>query len=109
MPPASTRALHILRETYGYPAFRGQQGEVIDHVISGGSAFVLMPTDATEGATIASAVTVAILDAFGNVTPSTASVTLSIGTNPGGGTLTGGGATAGLADRRAPPARAHPA
>jgi ATP-dependent DNA helicase RecQ len=36
--------LNILRERYGYDAFRGHQAEVIDHVIAGGSAFVLMPT-----------------------------------------------------------------
>lgn len=36
--------LDILRSTYGYDAFRGEQGEVIDHVIAGGNAFVLMPT-----------------------------------------------------------------
>ncbi|MGE3477566.1 MAG: DNA helicase RecQ [Rhodospirillaceae bacterium] len=36
--------LHILEHTFGYPSFRGQQGEVIDHVVAGGSAFVLMPT-----------------------------------------------------------------
>ncbi len=39
-----TTPLHILEHTFGYPSFRGQQGEVIDHVVSGGSAFVLMPT-----------------------------------------------------------------
>ena len=36
--------LTILREVFGYPAFRGRQAEVIDHVIAGGSALVLMPT-----------------------------------------------------------------
>ncbi|MCJ8325280.1 MAG: DNA helicase RecQ [Rhizobiales bacterium] len=36
--------LEILQQTYGYDAFRGQQAEVIDHVIAGGDAFVLMPT-----------------------------------------------------------------
>jgi ATP-dependent DNA helicase RecQ len=34
----------ILRETFGYPEFRGQQAEVIEHVSGGGSALVLMPT-----------------------------------------------------------------
>lgn len=38
--------LHILQKTYGYPVFRGEQQEIIDHVIDGGSAFVLMPTGA---------------------------------------------------------------
>lgn len=41
---ASNHALEILRKTYGYPSFRGQQAEIIDHVIAGNSAFVLMPT-----------------------------------------------------------------
>jgi ATP-dependent DNA helicase RecQ len=37
-------ALRVLQTTYGYPEFRGQQAEVIEHVAAGGSAFVLMPT-----------------------------------------------------------------
>ncbi|SFZ85596.1 ATP-dependent DNA helicase RecQ [Devosia enhydra] len=37
-------ALHILKSVFGYDAFRGLQGQVVDHVISGGNAFVLMPT-----------------------------------------------------------------
>src|SRR5476649_1249147 len=42
----STRdmALGILQKTYGYPSFRGEQAEIIEHVISGKNAFVLMPT-----------------------------------------------------------------
>jgi len=43
MQQANT-ALKILQKTYGYSGFRGQQGEVIDYVIGGGDAFVLMPT-----------------------------------------------------------------
>lgn len=38
--------LSILRDYYGYDAFRGQQEAVINHVVEGGSAFVLMPTGA---------------------------------------------------------------
>src|SRR5260370_23198247 len=38
---------------------------------------------------ISPAVTVQVLDAFNNLTSSTANVTLAIGTNPGGGTLSG--------------------
>jgi len=38
------RALAVLRETFGYPAFRGPQAEIVDHVASGGDALVLMPT-----------------------------------------------------------------
>jgi ATP-dependent DNA helicase RecQ len=37
-------ALGILQKTYGYPSFRAEQAEIIEHVISGGHAFVLMPT-----------------------------------------------------------------
>ena len=37
-------ALNILRSTFGYPAFRGRQEEVIRHVAAGGSGLVLMPT-----------------------------------------------------------------
>src|ERR1700744_5473322 len=42
----STRelALNILQKTYGYRSFRGEQAEIIEHVNSGGNAFVLMPT-----------------------------------------------------------------
>jgi ATP-dependent DNA helicase RecQ len=38
------RALHILQTVFGYPAFRGQQDEIVEHVASGGDALVLMPT-----------------------------------------------------------------
>ncbi|HSI82531.1 MAG: DNA helicase RecQ [Candidatus Methylacidiphilales bacterium] len=38
--------LDVLRKVYGYPNFRGLQGDVIEHVTGGGSAFVLMPTGA---------------------------------------------------------------
>lgn len=36
--------LSILKNTYGYDSFRGEQAAIIDHVIGGGDAFVLMPT-----------------------------------------------------------------
>lgn len=38
------RALHLLQTVFGYPAFRGQQGEIVDQVGNGGDALVLMPT-----------------------------------------------------------------
>ncbi len=38
------KPLTILKQTYGYGQFRGQQAEIIDYVNRGGSAFVLMPT-----------------------------------------------------------------
>jgi ATP-dependent DNA helicase RecQ len=48
-PDARPRAvrrepLEVLREVWGYPAFRGLQGEVIGHVLAGGDGLVLMPT-----------------------------------------------------------------
>ena len=36
--------LDVLRTTFGYDGFRGDQGEIIDHVVAGGDAIVLMPT-----------------------------------------------------------------
>ncbi len=46
--PAETRpadaAPAILHQVFGYPAFRGQQGQIVEHVIGGGDALVLMPT-----------------------------------------------------------------
>ncbi len=38
------RALHLLETVFGYPAFRGQQAEIVNHVANGGDALVLMPT-----------------------------------------------------------------
>src|SRR3979411_346880 len=42
--PAATDALQVLHPAFGYDSFRGQQQEIIDHVVSGGDALVLMPT-----------------------------------------------------------------
>ena len=42
-PPVSPH-LPILREIFGYDAFRGPQQAIIDHVAAGGDALVLMPT-----------------------------------------------------------------
>jgi outer membrane protein assembly factor BamB len=57
-------------------------------------AFVHGPSNATVGAAITPAVTVAVEDASGNVVTSDNSdtVSLAIGTNPSGGTLSGGAA-----------------
>jgi ATP-dependent DNA helicase RecQ len=38
------RALDVLHRVFGYDAFRGEQQEIIDHVVDGGDALVLMPT-----------------------------------------------------------------
>ena len=40
----SQRALHLLETVFGYPAFRGQQAEIVEQVANGGDALVLMPT-----------------------------------------------------------------
>jgi ATP-dependent DNA helicase RecQ len=34
----------VLHEVYGYDAFRGDQGDIVSHVVAGGDAIVLMPT-----------------------------------------------------------------
>jgi len=44
MQSPAISALTILNHTYGYDQFRGQQGDIIEHIIGGGHAFVLMPT-----------------------------------------------------------------
>ncbi|MEP7057307.1 MAG: RecQ family ATP-dependent DNA helicase, partial [Caldimonas sp.] len=44
--PHPTRAdpAQILQQVFGYAAFRGAQAEIVDHVVGGGDALVLMPT-----------------------------------------------------------------
>src|SRR3954465_7392470 len=42
--PVETRALHLLETVFGFPAFRGAQAAIVDHVTGGGDALVLMPT-----------------------------------------------------------------
>ena len=37
-------ATRVLRRIFGYDSFRGEQQEIIEHVIAGGDALVLMPT-----------------------------------------------------------------
>ncbi len=37
-------ALETLSSVFGYPAFRGAQQEIVEHVVAGGDALVLMPT-----------------------------------------------------------------
>ena len=63
--------------------------------------FTVQPSNATAGATIAPAIQVQAMDAAGNVvTTFTGNVAVTIGTNPGGGTLSGTtsvAATAGVA------------
>jgi len=40
----SSVAHAVLHQVFGYPAFRGAQAEIVDHVVAGGDALVLMPT-----------------------------------------------------------------
>jgi ATP-dependent DNA helicase RecQ len=42
--PAISTALQVLQQVFGYPAFRGPQGPIVEHVCDGGDALVLMPT-----------------------------------------------------------------
>jgi ATP-dependent DNA helicase RecQ len=42
--PQLAGALGVLHRVFGYDSFRGAQQQVIDHVIGGGDALVLMPT-----------------------------------------------------------------
>ncbi|MCO5977600.1 DNA helicase RecQ [Ideonella oryzae] len=42
--PLSTAPLDILQEVFGYTAFRGHQAAIVQQVIDGGDALVLMPT-----------------------------------------------------------------
>lgn len=37
-------SLHLLRSVFGYGAFRGAQAEIVDHMVAGNDALVLMPT-----------------------------------------------------------------
>lgn len=42
--PTLTQPLDVLRSTFGYDGFRGDQAEIVDHLLAGGDAIVLMPT-----------------------------------------------------------------
>ncbi|MHB1007696.1 MAG: DNA helicase RecQ [Propionibacteriaceae bacterium] len=44
MPTRTVTPLEVLRETFGYDDFKGDQERVIRHVVEGGDALVLMPT-----------------------------------------------------------------
>ncbi|WP_346071892.1 DNA helicase RecQ [Saccharopolyspora thermophila] len=41
---SSATALQVLQRIFGYDSFRGDQQEIVEHVIGGGDALVLMPT-----------------------------------------------------------------
>ncbi|MEU8997502.1 DNA helicase RecQ [Streptomyces caniferus] len=40
----ASEAVQVLRRVFGYESFRGSQQEIIEHVVGGGDAVVLMPT-----------------------------------------------------------------
>ena len=70
----------------------GKTGSVPLTVTAGAArvlAFTKQPGSATAGGIIPGPPTVAVQDGFGNAVASTASVTIAIGTNPGGGALGG--------------------
>jgi ATP-dependent DNA helicase RecQ len=43
-PDSADSAATVLREVFGYDSFRGLQRDIVDHVVDGGDALVLMPT-----------------------------------------------------------------
>jgi ATP-dependent DNA helicase RecQ len=44
MSEVQSPAAQVLRDVFGYAAFRGPQAEIVEHVVAGGDALVLMPT-----------------------------------------------------------------
>jgi len=44
VPDGGRRAATVLHRVFGYETFRGRQEEIIEHVVAGGDALVLMPT-----------------------------------------------------------------
>ena len=44
MTTTATTPQQVLERVFGYPAFRGEQQAIIEHVVAGGDALVLMPT-----------------------------------------------------------------
>ena len=41
---SSASALALLQNTFGHPAFRGSQADIVAHIAGGGDCLVLMPT-----------------------------------------------------------------
>ena len=99
---SSTRAeTKTISATVGGVAINQQAAVVVASDAANNLNVLTQPTNAVAGAMIAPPVTLEIRDHFNNrVTTATNGVGLAIGTNPGGGTLTGGGtvpASAGVA------------
>src|SRR5207237_593251 len=78
--------------TAGWLASSGSDS-VMPQVVNPGApdhlVFSQQPTNTVAGQAITPAVVVRIVDQFNNLTSSTANVSLTIGTNPGSGTLNG--------------------
>src|SRR5439155_18724727 len=85
-PPVSAHELTNGTQTATVNAAAG------DHLVFG-----QQPTNRAAGSSISPAVTVRIVDQFGNTTTSTDSVTVAIGTNPSSGTLSGTATVAAVA------------
>jgi len=80
----------ILSATIAGVAITQQDTVTVDAGAAAGLAFTVQPANATAGATISPAIQVEAQDAFGNLdTAFTGTVTIAIGTNPSGGTLSG--------------------
>ena len=43
-PPQGPSARRLLRDVFGFHEYRPDQEEIVDHLVAGGDAFVLMPT-----------------------------------------------------------------
>ncbi len=43
-PPSGDTPRRVLHEVFGYDDFRGAQAEIVDRIVAGGDALVLMPT-----------------------------------------------------------------
>ena len=44
VPDLAAQARSVLRDVFGYDAFRDRQQAIIEHLLAGGDALVLMPT-----------------------------------------------------------------
>ncbi len=42
--PITSTPQQTLRDVFGFDAFRGEQGDIVEHIVAGGDALVLMPT-----------------------------------------------------------------
>ncbi|WP_324987892.1 S8 family serine peptidase [Hyalangium sp.] len=72
------------------PAISGSGSTTVTAGAAAGLTFTVQPSDSAAGTSIAPSVRVGLVDQFGNaVTTGTQSVTVALGNNPAGGTLSG--------------------